>query len=173
MPSLPHPVIEQIPSLRRYARGLTGGNAADADDLVQDTLERAYAKWNLLKVGFELRPWLFSIMHNVFVNQARLLKNSAPTILIDETFDVGVAATQESHVQTREILTAVGRLPPDLREVLVLVSVEDFSYAGAAQILGIPVGTVMSRLSRARVQLRALTGHPPKFNSQREIRLVR
>jgi RNA polymerase sigma-70 factor (ECF subfamily) len=173
MPSIPHPVVEQIPSLRRYARGLTGGNAANADDLVQDTLERAYAKWHMFKVGLELRPWLFSIMHNVFVNQERLLKNSTSTIPLDETFDIEVASTQESHVHTREILTAVGRLPPDLREALVLVCVEDFSYGEAAQVLGIPVGTVMSRLSRAREQLRALTGHPPKFNSQREIRLVR
>lgn len=173
MPRIPHPVVEQIPSLRRYARGLTGGNAADADDLVQDTLERAYAKWRLYKAGFELRPWLFSIMHNVFVNQERLLKNAVSTIPIDETLDIGVAATQESHMQGREILTMVGCLLPELREVLVLVSVEELSYAEAAKILDIPVGTVMSRLSRARVQLRALTGHHPKFNAQREIRLVR
>jgi RNA polymerase sigma-70 factor (ECF subfamily) len=69
-----HPIIEHIPSLRRYARALTGGSVDDADDLVQDTLERAYAKWHLWRVGWELRPWLFSIMHNIFVNQVTQLR---------------------------------------------------------------------------------------------------
>lgn len=167
-----HLIIEQIPGLRRYARALTGGKKENADDLVQDTLERAYAKWHLFRLGTDLRPWLFSIMHNVFVNEMRLLKNRIATAPIEDE-RIGVqAAGQIDHVLVRETLAAVGRLPPDLREVLVLVTVETFSYAETAKILGIPLGTVMSRLARARAQLRMLTGEPVRSETRPTMRLV-
>lgn len=169
-----HPVVQHIPSLRRYARGLNGGNVADADDLVQDTLERAYSKWHLYKPEFELRPWLFSIMHNLFINQIRLLKNALPTIPIEDASDIGVRADQEAKVYGAEILRAVAQLPCDSRAVLLLVTVEAFSYAAAAKILDIPIGTVMSRLARARAQLRAITETPTSsLHVPREMRLVR
>lgn len=85
---------------------------------------------------------------------------------------MGVPASQESHVQVRQTLTAVGRLPTELREVLVLVSVEEFSYAQTANILGIPLGTVMSRLFRARTQLRILTGEVARVETRAGLRLV-
>ena len=168
-----HPVIAHIPSLRRYARGLTGGNVADADDLVQDTLERAYAKWHLYQPLWALRPWLFSIMHNLFINQISVRKQTVTTVSLDEASELGVAATQETRVHGAEILAALTQLPPDSRAVLLLVTVEEFTYAATAQILDIPVGTVMSRLARARAQLRALTETPTPKRAPREIRLVR
>jgi RNA polymerase sigma-70 factor (ECF subfamily) len=167
-----HRITEQIPSLRRYARALTGGNMENADDLVQDTLERAYAKWSLFRLGAELRPWLFSIMHNVFVNDVRRMRNGVPICPIDEAVAIGTPATQENQVQVREVLAAVGRLAPEFREVLVLVSIEAFSYAETAKILGIPMGTVMSRLFRARTQLRTLTGEPSLSDARPGLRLV-
>lgn len=167
-----HLIIEQIPGLRRYARALTGGHKENADDLVQDTLERAYAKWHLFRLGSDLRPWLFSIMHNVFVNEMRLLKNRVQTASLENEQHATQAAMQIEHVLTRQTLASVGRLMPELREVLVLVSVEAFSYAETAKILDIPVGTVMSRLSRARAQLRALMDEPVRGDMRTTMRLV-
>ena len=166
-----HLIIEQIPGLRRYARALTGGKKENADDLVQDTLERAYAKWHLFRLGTDLRPWLFSIMHNVFVNEMRLLKNRITIGPIEDERGVQ-AAGQIDHVLVCETLAAVGRLPPELREVLVLVTVATFSYAETAKMLDIPLGTVMSRLSRARAQLRVLTGEPARGEARATMRLV-
>jgi RNA polymerase sigma-70 factor (ECF subfamily) len=167
-----HLIVGQIPGLRRYARALTGGKKENADDLVQDTLERAYVKWHLFKLGTDLRPWLFSIMHNVFVNEVRLLKHRVTMSSIDDERMKGMPATQLEHVQVRETLTAVGRLAPELREVLILVTIETFSYAETAKVLDIPLGTVMSRLSRARNQLRVLTGEPARAHTRAGLRLV-
>ena len=171
MPFFLHPIVEQIPGLRRYARALTGGKKENADDLVQDTLERAYVKWHLFKLGTDLRPWLFSIMHNVFVNEMRLLKHRVTQSSIDDDL-IDTSASQEDYVQMRQTLTAVGQLAPDLRAVLILVSVEEFSYAETAKVLDIPIGTVMSRLSRARTQLRLLTGEPALTGPRSGLRLV-
>lgn len=171
MSLISHLIIEQIPGLRRYARALTGGKKENADDLVQDTLERAYVKWHLFRLGSDLRPWLFSIMHNVFVNDRRLLRHRIQPDVIDNMED-SAPATQLHHVQVNETLAAVGRLAPELREVLILVTVETFSYAETAKILGIPLGTVMSRLSRARVQLRVLIGEPAGSHMRSSLRLV-
>lgn len=166
-----HLIIEQIPGLRRYARALTGGKKENADDLVQDTLERAYVKWHLFRLGSDLRPWLFSIMHNVFVNEVRCLKQRA-TLSAQEDDVRSERATQFDYVQTRETLVAVGRLAPELREVLILVTVETFSYAETAKILDIPIGTVMSRLARARNQLRRLTDETARNPGRAGLRLV-
>lgn len=168
-----HPIVEQIPSLRRYARALAGGNTENADDLVQDTLERAYGKWNLFRSGGSLRPWLFSIMHNVFINEMRRPRNRVPMGSMDEALAIGTPATQESRVLAGEIISAAGRLPADLRETLLLVSVEEFSYAETARILNIPLGTVMSRLFRARAQLRILTDEQAPTDAGTALRLVR
>ena len=166
-----HLIIEQIPGLRRYARALTGGQKENADDLVQDTLERAYVKWHLFRLGSDLRPWLFSIMHNVFINNWRIQVSQASPALTD-TRESSAPATQLNHVQVNETLVAVGQLAPELREVLILVTVETFSYAETAKILDIPIGTVMSRLSRARNQLRILTGDPVRSPARVGLRLV-
>ena len=154
MPLFKHPIIDHIPSLRRYARALTGGHPDDADDLVQDTLERAYAKWHLWRIGSDLRPWLFSIMHNLFVSQVTQLKNRTSHVALDDMPEIATRANQAERLEGLDIASAVTRLSPELREVLLLVALEDFSYAQTAKALGIPMGTVMSRLARARQRLK-------------------
>lgn len=152
-----HLLTEQIPHLRRYARVLTGGRQADADDLVQDTLERALLKWGLWRGSGSVRPWLFSIMHNLFVDHYAL--GAATTALDDlpEPLHPQQPAAQEQRVEALQLLAALQRLSVPLREVLLLVAVEGLSYADTARVLGVPQGTVMSRLSRARTQLWQLT----------------
>ena len=150
-----HRIVELIPRLRRYARALVGDRAR-ADDLVQDTLERAWVKFHLWRPGSDLRAWLFTVMHNVHVNQIRASRNHYP--LDDEAAEVGVAAQQGLSTEIRDLERALALLPVEQREVLLLVALEDMSYAEAAEALGIPIGTVMSRLSRAREKLRGLMG---------------
>lgn len=148
-------VQELIPRLRRYARALTGERSA-ADDLVQDTLERAWSKLHLWRRGSDLRAWLFTIMHNVHVNQVRSRAAGATLPLDDDIADAPVRATQADMLEVRDIDAAVRRLPMEQREVLLLVALERMSYDETAKALGIPIGTVMSRLSRARERLRVM-----------------
>ena len=152
-------IVELIPRLRRYARALTGERAA-ADDLVQDTLERAWAKFHLYRRGTDLRAWLFTVMHNVYVNQLRAAR---PVAQLDEDMpELSQPGRESDGLELRDLDLAIRRLPPDQREVLLLVVLEDMSYNEAAGTLGIPIGTVMSRLARAREKLRAmLSGLPP------------
>lgn len=144
-------VEELIPRLRRYARALTGERGA-ADDLVQDTLERAWVKLHLWRHGSDLRAWLFTIMHNVFVNQMRGRREELA--LEDQALDMPQRPTQTDLLEVRDIDTALMRLPAEQREVLLLIALERMSYGEAARALSIPIGTVMSRLARAREKLR-------------------
>jgi RNA polymerase sigma-70 factor (ECF subfamily) len=145
-----HPFEEHIPRLRRYARALLR-DAARADDLVQDTLERALHKFALFRHGTDLRAWLFTIMHNVHVNQIRTASNRAITV---EYQDTELSRTSiDDATALRDLANALERLAPEHREVLVLVGVEQFSYEETARVLDVPIGTVMSRLSRARDRL--------------------
>jgi len=151
-----HDLIEHLPRLRRYARALTGDRFA-ADDLVQDTLERALSRFSLFRRGSKLDAWLLTIMHNLFVNQLRAQAARPPNDPIDELFEEpAVRATQGDALAMHDLENSLAQLPPDQREVLLLVTLEELSYEDAARILGIPVGTVMSRLSRARERLRDL-----------------
>lgn len=143
-----------IPSLRRYALGLTGNREA-ADDLVQETMERAWRRLAFWRGEGELRAWLFSILHNAFVDRLRAERRS-PTQPLAEDEDPPVRATQEDLLQVRDLDRALARLAPEHREVVLLVAVEQMSYAEVATALSIPIGTVMSRLSRARTKLRAV-----------------
>lgn len=147
-------IEQQIPRLRRYARALTGERSA-ADDLVQDTLERAWSKFHLWRRGSDLRAWLFTVMHNVYVNQVRSRRNRGET-LDYESYPAEVRPTQGDALEIRDLDAALKRLPDEQREVLLLVGLEQFGYEEAARMLGIPVGTVMSRLSRGRERLRLL-----------------
>lgn len=152
-------LIQHIPRLRRYARALAG-DVARADDLVQDTLERALVKLDLWRPGSDMRAWLFTLMHNLFVNQIRATGNKTHCEL-DEAGDVPVRGGQGDALAVRDIHAAVRKLPDEQREVILLVGLEQFSYAEAARILGVPLGTVMSRLSRGRERLREhLEGQP-------------
>ena len=151
-------LIEHLPRLRRYARALTG-DLNRADDLVQDTLERALAKLDLWQPGSDLRAWLFTLMHNLFVNQIRIRRPQETAM--EEALDEPVSGGQMAALTARDIHDALAKLPEEQREVLLLVGLEQFSYAEAAQVLGVPTGTVMSRLSRARERMRhMLAGEP-------------
>ena len=142
-------ILPFIPNLRRYARALVGDRHA-ADDLVQDTLERAVRKFHLWRPG-DLRAWLFSIMHNVFVNQLKARKITSD-MEVDDSFAAPVPAA--TSVDILDLQRALGSLAPEQREVVLLVALEDMSYADVSRALGIPMGTVMSRLSRGRERLR-------------------
>ena len=152
-----HDLIErEIPRLRRYARALTR-SADRADDLVQETLLRAVAKAHLWQQGTDIRAWLFTIMHNQYVNMVRRAIREDATVDIEQMSSSLVATTDPTASrQLRELERALGRLPGDQREVILLVGLEGLSYEAAAQILGVPVGTVRSRLSRGRDALRRL-----------------
>src|SRR6266446_1440259 len=129
-------IIEHIPRLRRYARALVGDRYV-ADDLVQDTLERAWNKFYLWRPGSDLRAWLFTIMHNVFINQAR---------------------RRRYELEQADVDRVLRSLSTEQREVVLLVAVEQLTYEEVSRALDIPIGTVMSRLSRARERLRQLLG---------------
>ncbi len=165
-PPLPNPdLLAAIPRLRRYARVLTG-DANRADDLVQDTLARAWEKRTLWQAGTDLRAWLFTIMHNLFVNQRALARRDARTVSIDDegagdAWQLPVQATQFTRVELTEVMQSVGRLPAEQREVLMLAAVEELRYEEIAAVMEIPIGTVMSRLSRAREKLRRMAGETP------------
>jgi len=164
-PGLPHPeLVAAIPRLRRYARVLTG-DAVRADDLVQDTLARAWDKRRLWRTGSDLRAWLFTVMHNVHVNQLALARRDAANVSLDAdpdnaSWQISVRATQLDRVELLEVVEQMGRLPADQREVLLLAAVEEMRYEEIASVLSIPIGTVMSRLSRARDKLRRFIAEP-------------
>jgi RNA polymerase sigma-70 factor, ECF subfamily len=148
-------IREQIPSLRRYARALTGNRDA-ADDLVQDTLERALARAALFRPGGNARAWLFTIMHNVFVNQVRSAAARRTVALDEDSIEAAGRDVAHEGLAVRDIERALALLHADQREVLLLVALEALSYADTARVIGVPVGTVMSRLSRGRERLRGL-----------------
>jgi RNA polymerase sigma factor (sigma-70 family) len=148
-------LVGHIPDLRRYARALTGDGWA-ADDLVQDTLERACERWQLWVAGSDLRAWLFTLMHNLFVDGARrALRQQVRRVDVDEVADELVAPrTNPDHAI--DLQRCLMRLPEEQREALLLVTLQDLAYEDVARITGVPLGTVMSRLSRARSRLREL-----------------
>jgi RNA polymerase sigma-70 factor, ECF subfamily len=149
-------VEREIPRLRRYARALTR-TADRADDLVQDTLVRALAKGHLWQPGTDIRAWLFTIMHNQYVNTVRRQARETATVDVEQVSSTLVATTDPtSSWQLRELDRALARLPDEQREVVLLVGLEGMAYDSAAQILRVPIGTVRSRLSRGRETLRGL-----------------
>jgi RNA polymerase sigma-70 factor (ECF subfamily) len=143
-----------IPALRRYARTLLR-DAAAADDLVQDCLERVIGRWHQRHADGNARSWVFTILHNLAINRLKHTARRGTHVAIDDASEAVLArpASQEDHLRHRDLLRALQGLPEDQRSVLLLVSVEDLSYAEAARVLDVPIGTVMSRLSRARENL--------------------
>jgi RNA polymerase sigma-70 factor (ECF subfamily) len=150
-------LIAELPYLRRFARGLCG-DASVADDLVQDCVERALAKSHLYDPARPLRAWLYAVLRNVFVSNWRRDSKFKSAKDIDDLsgFEGAVAADQESNMSVSLISKALDTLPSQQREVLVLISLEEMSYAQAAEIIGVPIGTIMSRLSRARAHLQII-----------------
>ena len=156
-----------IPHLRRYARGLTGERER-ADDLVQDTLERAWSKFSLWQRRGEVRAWMFGIMHNLFIDRMRSQRGNLEDSAGDELPELPQRATPTDALALRDLERALQRLPVEQREVLLLAAVEGLSYQDIAKVAGVPIGTVMSRLSRARERLRAeLDGRSVPVRMQR------
>jgi RNA polymerase sigma factor (sigma-70 family) len=152
----PGPLIEPlIPALRRYAYALVRDHTT-ADDLVQDTLERALLHWSSRRNDSDLRAWLFTILRNLHVGRHRQALRRGTIVDIDEDELPETAAGQDIVLETRDVLAALDQLPEEQKSLLLLVGVEDFSYEEAARVLDVPIGTVMSRLSRARRRLRSI-----------------
>ncbi len=146
-------LIACIPRLRRYARALLGDRTG-ADDLVQDTMERGWKKLSSWQRGSDMRAWLFGIMHNLHIDQVRRPR-IATEVLDDDTPIPALKATQGDGLELRDLASALHALPVEQREILLLVALEEMTYDEVAAALGLPIGTVMSRLSRARQKLRA------------------
>lgn len=150
-------VEPMIPALRRYARALLR-DAEESDDLVQDCLERALSRWHLRRTDGPVRSWMFTMLHNLAMNRLRSIKRRGISVPLDEagTDHIRHEADQDHALLRGDVLSMLDHVPEDQRQVLLLVTLEDLPYADVASILGIPMGTVMSRLSRAREKLRGL-----------------
>jgi RNA polymerase sigma-70 factor (ECF subfamily) len=157
----------EIPRLRRYARALAR-DAAAADDLVQDCLTRALTKLHLWREGSDLRAWLFTILHNQHVNSVRRAVRTGTAVEIAES-EPGLTRGphQEKRLELRDLDQALGELPDEQRAVILLVGLEGMRYEAVAEVLGVPVGTVRSRLSRGREALRRLIGSVPDPQAER------
>ena len=149
-------ILAELPRLRRYARALMRDRDS-ADDLVQDCIEKALAKLDNWQTGDNPRRWLFTIMHHVFIDQLRKVKRRGETVPIGTQQEAAFVTqpTQLETLQAREVLDALQAIDPDRRSALVLVAVEGLTYSEAATVLGIPAGTLMSRIARGREDLRA------------------
>ncbi len=147
-------LVKELPTLRRFARGLCG-DASLADDLVQDCIERALVKSHLYDPARPLRAWLYAVLRNIYVSNWRRNSKFTGAKHIDDMdgFEGSVPPDQDSNFSVALITDALDTLPAQQREVLVLISLEEMSYAHAAEIIGVPIGTIMSRLSRARAHL--------------------
>ena len=146
-------IVACIPGLRRYARGLVSDRDR-ADDLVQDTLERAWSRFSMWQRRGEIRAWMFGIMHNHFVDRLRRQRRRPEDDAGEELAESPQRPTQADGLELRDLDRLLQRLRPEQREVLLMVGVEELSYREVALALGVPIGTVMSRLSRARARLR-------------------
>lgn len=147
--------LDHLPRLRRYARALTGDRFA-ADDLVQDTVERALSRSLFFRQESKLDSWLLTIMHNIFISHMRRQAARPLTALDDNSVESAVRGTEADMLGLRDLDRALAQLPVEQREVILLVGLEDLSYDDTAKILAVPIGTVMSRLSRGRERLRSI-----------------
>ena len=164
------PMLEaQIPRLRRYARALTR-DVSRADDLVQSCLARAVAKQHLWQYGTDLRAWLFTILHNEHVNDVRRSVRQGSYVTLEEAPELTVQSNAIPTLQLRDLEAALGRLPPEQRQVILLIGLEGMRYDEVAVIMGVPIGTVRSRLSRGRDQLRRLMGMEERLSRQTSVK---
>lgn len=165
-----------IPGLRRFARGLVRGDRDRADDLVQDSLERALSRWHQRRRDGNLRSWLFTILYHHFLtdNQRRLNRNSwtASLTTIGQADVPGTTGGQDETLEHRDLLRVFGELSAEQQAVLLLIGVQELSYAQAATILDVPIGTVMSRLSRGRKRIRQyMEWKPPQARSPSTVKI--
>ena len=163
---------DHLPVMRRYAQVLTR-NPDAAEELVQEALVRALEGARTWKVGGDLRKWLLAIVHNSFVSRRRRERTEAASLEALEDVAAPVPVDQSDRVHLGQTIEALMALPVEQREALVLVAIEGMSYRSAAEILGIPLGTLMSRLARARETLRVETGRADGEENRPRLRLVR
>ena len=163
---------EYVPGLRRFARVLLRGDREAADDLVQDSLERALSRWHQRRRNGDLRGWVYTILYHRFVSdrhrqrrrgEHRSLSN------LQEAEQPSMEGAQDGAMAHRDLIRGLATLSQEQRSVLLLVGVEDFSYEEAASVLGLPIGTVMSRLSRGRERLRRYMNGDCVSTRQREL----
>jgi len=166
-------LLAAIPRLRRYARSLVL-DTGSADDVVQNTLERALAHWHQYDQRRDMVLWLLSIAHNAFLDARRRESRSLATDPSDLTQQLdAIGGDPGVDVGLRlDLAAALGRLSPEQREPLLLVTLEQLSYAECAEVLGIPIGTVMSRISRARAALRLLLDGKARTDGAATLRRV-
>jgi RNA polymerase sigma-70 factor (ECF subfamily) len=150
---------EHLPRLRRYAQALTRGRA-EADDLVQNCLTRAFAKQALWEPGTDLRAWLFTIMHHLHVNEIRRAIREKSYAEIGSPLPATTEPDADARLELRDLCRAMARLPQKQNRVVMLIGVDGLDYGATAALLGVPVGTVRSRLGRARETLRRELGRP-------------
>jgi RNA polymerase sigma-70 factor (ECF subfamily) len=163
------PLLEaQIPRLRRYARALTR-DVSRADDLVQSCLTRAVAKQHLWQPGTDLRAWLFTILHNQHVNEVRRLVREGNTVELGEAPQLTVQSNAIPSLELRDLERAIHKLPEEQRSVILLIGLEGMRYEEVAAVLDVPVGTVRSRLSRGRDQLRRLMGMQGRLGDNEQL----
>src|SRR5215212_2058805 len=166
VPDIYRNIEAEIPRLRRYARALARDVAA-ADDLVQDCLARALGKLHLWQEGTDLRAWLFTILHNQYVNQVRRSVREGAAVGLSETEPLLTRAPhQGKSLELRDLERAIAKLPEEQRAVILLVGLEGMRYEEVAEVLGVPVGTIRSRLSRGRESLRRLMGIVPDRHAE-------
>ena len=157
-----HPMVAEIPHLRRYARALLRDRDA-AEDLLQDVLARAWGRLHLFRAGTSLRTWLFAIMHNLHANQLRTRARKPPPVaIVDDHPALAARPEQDDGLELAALEDTLATLPDEQRAVVLLVGLEGLSYADAAAALGVPVGTVMSRLHRGRERLRETLDASPR-----------
>src|ERR1700736_581197 len=153
-------LVDEIPRLRRYASALTRDVTA-ADDLVQDCLARAVGKSHLWQEGTDLRAWLFTILHNQHVNGVRRAVREGMAVALSDTEAkqaLTIAPNQDKRLELRDLERALAELPDEQRWALLLVGMEGMNYDEAAAVLGVAVGTIVSRVSPGREALRQLMG---------------
>jgi RNA polymerase sigma-70 factor (ECF subfamily) len=158
-------IVQHVAALRRYALLLVG-DPADADDLVQESLLRVVAQARAWRPMRDVRAYVFATLHNVFIDSRRRRKARQGDVPLETVVaDLAAPASQTKWLEVRDLVGALGKLSPEQREVVLLVGLEGMSYLEAANVLDVPIGTVMSRLSRGRETLRHLTNHgtPPKL----------
>ena len=150
-------LITVLPRLRRFARGLTG-SAVEADDLVQAACERALARMHQFQEGTRFDSWMFRIVQTIWIDQlrARDIRKEDGDIAEERLGSDEPVRRVEARLALAEVRRAVSLLPPDQRSTLMLVTVEGLSYKQAAEVAGVPIGTIMSRLARARIALQQL-----------------
>jgi len=149
---------KHIPSLRRYARALTS-NKATADDLVQDCLERAWQKRDSWREGSNFRSWIFTIMHNLFINAVR--REKVHQNYVNRTARDNDFINDQNHLM-HDLEYCLSQLKPELKEIVLLAGLECMSYREISEVTSLPMGTVMSRLSRGRSELRELMSENTK-----------